>query len=98
MAYAILLNPLTYIVLLFLYYIVPYFQRPDLRRVPGPFLARFSNWWLLLQCRRAERFIAVDEAHKRYGPLVRIQPDHVSVADDEAINTIYGHGNGFLKA
>jgi benzoate 4-monooxygenase len=29
---------------------------------------------------------------------VRIQPNHVSVADDKAIPAIYGHGNGFLKA
>jgi benzoate 4-monooxygenase len=32
------------------------------------------------------------------GPVVRIQPNHVSLCDDEAINVVYGHGNGFLKA
>lgn len=37
------------------------------------------------------------EAHKKYGTLVRIAPNHVSVADAEAIPVIYGHGNGFLK-
>lgn len=40
----------------------------------------------------------VDKAHQKYGKLVRIQPDHVSVADSDAIQTIYGHGNGFLKS
>ena len=98
MAVAVLLNPLTYFGLALLYYIVPFFQRSALRHVPGPWLARFSNWWLLIQCRLAKRFTSVDAAHKKYGPLVRIQPDHVSVADDYAINAIYGHGNGFLKA
>ena len=39
----------------------------------------------------------MDEAHKKYGKLVRIQPDHVSVADPDAIGVIYAHGNGFLK-
>jgi len=29
---------------------------------------------------------------------VRIQPNHVSVADADAIPIIYGHGNGFLKS
>jgi benzoate 4-monooxygenase len=29
--------------------------------------------------------------------LVRLQPNHISVADPVAINAIYGHGNGFLK-
>ncbi|KAK5084291.1 hypothetical protein LTR05_005367 [Lithohypha guttulata] len=42
--------------------------------------------------------MAVDECHKKYGKVVRIQPNHVSIADDSAINIIYGHGNGFLKA
>jgi benzoate 4-monooxygenase len=40
----------------------------------------------------------VDEAHKKYGKLVRIQPNHVSIADASAIPIVYGHGNGFLKS
>ncbi|KAL9055496.1 MAG: hypothetical protein Q9162_003493 [Coniocarpon cinnabarinum] len=98
MVTTVLLNPLTYVALAVLYYVVPYLQRSALRGIPGPLLARFSNWWLLFQSRRVKRYQAVDALHKKYGPLVRIQPDHVSVADDTAINTIYGHGNGFLKA
>lgn len=41
--------------------------------------------------------MAVDEAHKKYGPLVRIQPNHVSVADPEAIPVIYSMTGGWLK-
>ncbi len=51
----------------------------------------------MYQCRRGRRYLAVDDLHKKYGKVVRIQPNHVSIADDSAINTIYGHGNGFLK-
>ncbi|KAF2836261.1 putative benzoate 4-monooxygenase [Patellaria atrata CBS 101060] len=40
----------------------------------------------------------MDEAHRKYGKLVRIQPNHVSIADPNAIQIIYGHGNGFLKS
>jgi len=50
------------------------------------------------QCRHGRRYLAVDEMHKKLGKVVRIQPNHVSIADDSAIQTIYGHGNGFLKA
>ena len=32
------------------------------------------------------------------GPIVRIAPNHVSVADSVALNSIYGHGNGALKS
>ena len=88
-----------YILLLvpFLYYLLPYLRNAAIRDVPGPLLARFSNLWLLYQCRRGRRYKAVDEAHKEYGTLVRIQPDHVSIADPDAIPVVYGHGNGFLK-
>ena len=81
------------------YYFRPYFVTYDhLRGIPAPFPAQFTNWWLLSVCRRGKRYLIVDEVHKRLGPVVRIQPNHVSINDDEAINAIYGHGNGFLKA
>jgi hypothetical protein len=69
-----------------------------LRRFPAPFPAQFSNLWLLSVCRRGTRYDTVDKVHKKLGKFVRIQPNHVSIADDEAIQAVYGHGNGFLKA
>lgn len=84
--------------LIAVYYVIPYLQRWHLHDIPSPRFAAFSNLWLLLQARRGRRFLKVDEAHKKYGKLVRIAPKHVSIADDAAIQAIYGHGNGFLKA
>lgn len=81
-----------------LYYLLPYFRNPSIIHIPGPFAAKFSNLWLMLQCRRGRRYLAVDSAHRMYGTFVRLQPNHVSIASDEAIQAIYGHGNGFLKA
>lgn len=52
----------------------------------------------MYQARRGRRYVAVNEAHKKYGTFVRIQPNHVSIADDKAIPIIYGHGNGFTKS
>jgi hypothetical protein len=93
-----LVTPWTLVALGILYYVLPYFTSyKELKDIPSPFGASFTNLWLLAQCRQGKRYLAVDEAHKKLGPLVRIQPDHVSVADADAINTIYGHGNGFLK-
>lgn len=92
------LAPLLGITLFLTYYIAPFLlSNTSLRSIPGPFVARFSNLWLLLQARQGRRFLAVDAAHKKYGRFVRIQPDHVSIADERAIPIIYGHGNGFLK-
>lgn len=80
------------------YFLVPYLQRSRLRDIPSPGLAAFTNLWLLLQARQGKRYLSVDKAHKKYGKLVRIAPRHVSIADDNAIIDVYGHGNGFLKA
>ncbi|KAG8530658.1 uncharacterized protein KY384_004013 [Bacidia gigantensis] len=81
-----------------LYYLLPYYQNRALHGIPGPKLAALSNFWLLYQCRRGRRYKAVDDAHQKYGPLVRLQPNHVSVADPEAIPVIYSHTGGWLKS
>lgn len=92
-----LLSPYAILLLPVVFYLLPYLRNWSIRSIPGPFAAKFSNLWLLYQARRGRRYLAVHEAHKKYGTLVRIAPNHVSVADAEAIPVIYGHGNGFLK-
>jgi len=94
----VLLTPYTLLAIPILYYVLPYLRNWSIRDIPGPLFAKFSSLWLLLQARQGKRYLSVDAAHKKYGKLVRIQPNHVSVADDKAIVQIYGHGNGFLKA
>lgn len=97
----IILTPWTLILLpiyLALYYIPPYFfQYRYLARVPGPFAAKFSNIWLALQARKGQKYASVDAAHRKYGKIVRVGYNHVSLADERALITVYGHGNGFLK-
>ncbi|KAI0429150.1 cytochrome P450 [Xylaria sp. FL1042] len=99
---SLLASPLTLaaaVVAIISYYAYAYFVTYNhIRNVPAPFPAQLSNWWLLYACRRGKRYLIVDEVHKKLGPVVRIQPNHVSIADDEAIPIIYGHGNGFLKS
>ncbi|KAM4066854.1 cytochrome p450 [Hirsutella rhossiliensis] len=79
-------------------YVVPYIACWRRLGIPGPFPAAFTNFWLFYQCRRRRRYLAVELAHQKYGKIVRIQPNHFSIADVEAIQAIYGHGNGFLKS
>jgi benzoate 4-monooxygenase len=97
MILSVFLTPYSLFIIPLLYYILPWLRNQSIRDVPGPRVAAFSNLWLLLQCRLGKRYLAVDQAHKKYGPLIRIQPHHVSIADEEAINVVYGHGNGFIK-
>ncbi|RDW60166.1 benzoate para-hydroxylase [Coleophoma crateriformis] len=95
----LLLTPWTIPIALILFYVVPYFTaNTALNSIPGPLAAKFSNLWLLLQARQGKRYKTVDEEHKKHGKFVRIQPNHVSIADEAAINVVYGHGNGFLKS
>ncbi|CAK7226459.1 hypothetical protein SBRCBS47491_006239 [Sporothrix bragantina] len=80
-------------------YLVPYLTTyGSLRRIPGPFVAKYSDFWLMLTARRGFRSEVVHEAHRKLGPVVRLAPNHVSINDDDAIQTIYGHGNGMLKS
>ena len=81
------------------YYLRTYFVTYDhLRDIPAPFPAQFTNLWLLSVCRRGARYRIVNDVHGKLGKMVRIQPNHVSIADDDAIPVIYGHGNGLLKS
>jgi len=68
-----------------------------LRNIPGPFLARFTRLWYLIEIYRGNFQITNIELHKKYGPVVRIAPGQYSIDDTEGARTIYGHGNSFLK-
>ena len=82
--------------LLFLVYLLRTYVR--LSHVPGPFLASFTNLvrlrWVLT--RRAQH-IHID-LHKKYGPLVRIGPNAVSVGDPAEIQQIYGLTGSYAKS
>ncbi|KAG9655426.1 putative benzoate 4-monooxygenase cytochrome P450, partial [Aureobasidium melanogenum] len=81
-----------------LYYIVPYSTTySHLRHIPGPFIAKFSNVWVAHHSRKGQKYVAVHAAHKRYGTLVRIGYNHISIANERGIQVVYAHGNGFLK-
>jgi benzoate 4-monooxygenase len=81
-----------------LYYIIPYFTTySSLAKIPGPFGAKFSNIWLGLSARRGQKYAAVDWALRKYGRIVRVGYNHVSIANERALQAVYGHGNGFLK-
>nr|F1SY83.1 RecName: Full=Cytochrome P450 monooxygenase 89 [Postia placenta Mad-698-R]BAK09427.1 cytochrome P450 [Postia placenta] len=79
--------------------LLAYFNDPfELRAYPGPFLAKFTSaWisWIISQNRWSE---TVDLMHRQHGPIVRLSPDHVSVASPAAFAAVYGHSSGALKA
>ncbi|KAE8306388.1 cytochrome P450 [Aspergillus transmontanensis] len=92
------LVPIVALSLLVAYYVAGYLRKWHLHDLPGPFIAGFSRIWLILQVRQGYRSLVVHDLHRRYGKIVRLAPNHISVADESAIQAIYGYGNGFLKS
>ncbi|KAK5258516.1 hypothetical protein LTR40_007753, partial [Exophiala xenobiotica] len=67
-------------------------------RIPGPTLAAYTNLWrfFVVWGRRPERTHI--KLHQRYGPVVRLGPNCVSVSDPAAIKSIYGLASGYVKS
>ncbi|KAJ7499484.1 benzoate para-hydroxylase [Mycena latifolia] len=61
-------------------------------RISGPLLARWTHLWLAYHAWRGRRYAAVHSAHKRYGTVVHIAPNHVSIASPDALSVIYSQG------
>lgn len=68
-----------------------------LRAIPGPLLSRATPWpWALRQSVGVQAFYT-HRQHEKYGPVVRIGPDHLSFTDPRAWKDIYGHRTGGEK-
>ncbi|KAL9112102.1 MAG: hypothetical protein Q9227_003479 [Pyrenula ochraceoflavens] len=61
----------------------------SLSGVPGPFLASFTSLWIANAYRRQDFHHYAIDLHKKYGPIVRVAPDGISVGDPGAIKIIY---------
>lgn len=65
--------------------------------IPGPALAKVTRLWKLHSVWKGDHHHTEIKLHQKHGPLVRIGPRHVSVADPAAIPVIYGLNKGFTK-
>ncbi|KAI0418848.1 cytochrome P450 [Xylaria grammica] len=68
-----------------------------LRKVPGPFLARITELWRTVHYFRGTWFDDILELHRKYGPVVRISPNEVSVVSPDLTKLVYSHGKGTTK-
>ena len=78
------------------FFIHPIFLSP-LRKIPGPWYATLTKWWLVRITVRGIRAKTIHGLHQKYGPWVRIAPNEVSTCDPEAIVPIYGVGSSHVK-
>jgi hypothetical protein len=68
-----------------------------LRGIPGNAMARTTDLWRFWKARQGNIHQTYIEQHQKYGPLVRIGPNCVSVSGLEAISAIYNVTRKFSK-
>lgn len=68
-----------------------------LSHVPGPFWAKLASIHRLNSALGNASHIELLDYHKKYGKLVRIAPNALSVTDPTAFREIYKAGNKFIK-
>ncbi|EEA25175.1 hypothetical protein TMatcc_006602 [Talaromyces marneffei ATCC 18224] len=79
---------------IFTWYLRSYLR---LRHIPGPFWAKFSNLPRLLWVAGGKSHDVHIALHRKYGDIVRIGPNIVSVTDPEDIPKIYDFAGRYLK-
>ncbi|KIX03195.1 uncharacterized protein Z518_06747 [Rhinocladiella mackenziei CBS 650.93] len=72
------------------------FQR-HLYSIPGPRAAGYTKFWRLYDVWKGKAHLTAIELHKKYGPLVRIAPNHVSVSDPSYIPVFYNIKENYTK-
>lgn len=90
-------KPGIYLPILVLTYLFYTRYLTGISHIPGPFIGSISNFWKISAAWNEEfpqRNIA---AHRKYGPLVRVGPNMISVDDPAALNIIYGFKPIYLK-
>ncbi|KAI0118668.1 cytochrome P450 [Nemania sp. FL0031] len=70
-----------------------------LAKIPGPRLAALTEWF---ECYYdvvlpAQYVFKIKELHAQYGPVVRIGPNDVSIADPDFVDQIYAPGPGHKR-
>jgi hypothetical protein len=78
-------------------YLIRLRYKPGVKSVPGPFFASFTNLWRLIDVHRGRADLTLRALHEKHGPLVRVGPNCISVADPAEIKTIYGITRLFPK-
>lgn len=66
--------------------------------MPGPWWSHITHYPLKLANIRGQRVHHIHALHQKYGPVVRIAPGEVAVADAAAAKTIHRPASGYEKA
>ncbi|TLD36370.1 hypothetical protein E2P81_ATG03259 [Venturia nashicola] len=68
-----------------------------LKTIPGPAWSRFTNLPLKKAVVGGRRIFFIDELHQKYGSVVRISPNELSISDIEGFKQIHSFNARFSK-
>lgn len=69
--------------------LLPFYFSP-LAGVPGPKLGAITKYYIYYKTWAEQRNRYVHSLHERYGPIVRLGPEEISISDPEYVKEIYG--------
>lgn len=92
-AFSLIAGPIAVLYLLYKYIVFPVFLSP-LSKIPSAhFTSSFSALWILFIRHSEQENCAIHAAHVKYGNIVRLGPNEVSIACvDEGIRSVYSGG------
>ncbi|KAH7009291.1 cytochrome P450 [Microdochium trichocladiopsis] len=68
-----------------------------LASLPGPTWSKFTGLPVVYHIHRGTRMYFLHDLHKRYGPIVRVTPNEVSISDPKAAKEIHKFRSEYLK-
>ncbi|KAJ8060725.1 hypothetical protein OCU04_011029 [Sclerotinia nivalis] len=66
--------------------------------IPGPLLPKLTSLWLHYHAYIGDEASTIHKLHAQYGPIIRVSPSEIDIADADAIAPIYITKGGFPKA
>lgn len=71
--------------------------QPHVWKIPGPTAAAYTKFWRVYDVWKGQAHLTAIDLHKKYGPIVRIAPNHVSVSDPSYIPVFYNIKENYTK-
>jgi hypothetical protein len=68
-----------------------------INNIPGPSIAAYTDIWRAFKTWKGDMEQTQLQLHKKYGPVIRVGPNSVSISDIGAVSTIYRFSNRFNK-
>ncbi|KAK7421448.1 hypothetical protein QQX98_002146 [Neonectria punicea] len=83
---------------LFLCHLFLAYLKSPLKDFPGPFWAKFTDLWRVLDYWRCTQIRTHQQLHDRLGPAVRIGPNMISLSDPSLLKTVYSTRGDYVKS